>query len=234
MSKRNLREAVKKQVAYSQQYKCGLCNVLLPPTFQVDHIVPHSISLDDSENNLQALCPNCHAKKTQKENIRILQFKKRQANYEYRLCWFCLEKLEDHKCDRVLRNVECPKKVELDPFTQECNKHIYIKGESKEISRVLSIEIHLYNLCVYVNNVVYKSNSGDITMKDVGDAVSLATRTKRDSGRYNSVEVKLVGFENDTEEEKKECCEFIEKDLMANLPERIFQKDATIFMLVDY
>ena len=61
MSDRKLSEATKKNVAYSQRWTCNICQILLPPTYQVDHIVPHAILADDSPDNLQALCPNCHS-----------------------------------------------------------------------------------------------------------------------------------------------------------------------------
>jgi 5-methylcytosine-specific restriction endonuclease McrA len=64
---RKLGESIKKQVAYRQQYKCSSCLLLLPPSYQIDHIIPHSISGDDTIDNLTALCPNCHSNKTQKE-----------------------------------------------------------------------------------------------------------------------------------------------------------------------
>ena len=41
----------------------------LPAAYQVDHIVPLAMGGPDSFENLQALCPNCHADKTQQEAI---------------------------------------------------------------------------------------------------------------------------------------------------------------------
>ena len=74
--KRKLSETIKKQVAFEQEYKCNECKCMLPPSYQIDHIIPHCISGDDSRENLVALCPNCHATKTQKERKRIIYFKK--------------------------------------------------------------------------------------------------------------------------------------------------------------
>ena len=56
---------LKKRVAYRQKYRCALCNILLPPTYQVDHITPLFLGGSNHPTNLQALCPNCHADKTQ-------------------------------------------------------------------------------------------------------------------------------------------------------------------------
>ena len=85
---RTLTEAEKKDVASDQHYKCantlgsnlpGLegyeCPMWLKPankhpgsfdksSYHIDHKVEFSISHDDSRENLQALCPCCHAVKT--------------------------------------------------------------------------------------------------------------------------------------------------------------------------
>ena len=44
--------------------------------FHVDHKVPLQLNGLDVEANLQALCPNCHAAKTQFENSRIKELEK--------------------------------------------------------------------------------------------------------------------------------------------------------------
>lgn len=112
MSLRKLRESVKKNVAYNQEYKCAICKQMLPPSFQVDHIVPFCISYDNREENLQILCANCHACKTQNENYRINVFKKIKAEYQAyntNLCWFCLETYNQHHehiCDKILKNID--------------------------------------------------------------------------------------------------------------------------------
>lgn len=58
------------EIAYKSQYKCNACKVLLPPTFQVDHIVELRHGGKDDYDNLQALCPNCHALKTRANDLR--------------------------------------------------------------------------------------------------------------------------------------------------------------------
>jgi 5-methylcytosine-specific restriction endonuclease McrA len=63
-SKRKYSTSHRIEVAYSQQYKCKQCKYLLPPTFQIDHIVELADGGKDEFTNLQALCPNCHAEKT--------------------------------------------------------------------------------------------------------------------------------------------------------------------------
>ena len=68
-SRRLLSEAVKKQVAYRQQWKCSVCRELLPPSYQIDHTIPLCDGGADDESNTTAMCPTCHANKTQQEHI---------------------------------------------------------------------------------------------------------------------------------------------------------------------
>lgn len=42
----------------------GLCRICGRPASEVDHIVPRSRGGADDEDNLQAICSACHAKKT--------------------------------------------------------------------------------------------------------------------------------------------------------------------------
>lgn len=67
--KRQLSEPEKKTVAARQQWRCSACAVVLPPTYQVDHTVPLWAGGEDTVDNCTAMCPNCHAAKTQQEAI---------------------------------------------------------------------------------------------------------------------------------------------------------------------
>ena len=62
-SRKDFSESVKNQVLALQFYRCNYCKMVLEAV-NFDHID------GDSSNNLlsncQALCPNCHAKKTRK------------------------------------------------------------------------------------------------------------------------------------------------------------------------
>lgn len=116
--KRKLSESVKKEVAHRQKYCCYKCLQMLPPTFQTDHIIPHSISNDDSIDNLQVLCPNCHSLKTQKENSRIIKFKYllSKCPKNTNLCWFCLESTDNMKnhlksCSKILKDINIKNNV---------------------------------------------------------------------------------------------------------------------------
>lgn len=81
--KRLLTPANKKYIAQLQGWKCVDCKNNLPSRyniilffpnsnknrFEVDHIIPVSESGLDTFDNLQALCPNCHSKKTERDRI---------------------------------------------------------------------------------------------------------------------------------------------------------------------
>lgn len=87
--KRNVSTSTKKLIAGRQHYKCantpssdlkGLNDYKCPlwqinsdnkgsfdaSGYEIDHINEHTISLDDSPDNLQALCKSCHSVKTKK------------------------------------------------------------------------------------------------------------------------------------------------------------------------
>ena len=63
-NKRNVSALEKKIVASNQKWKCSKCTQLLDATYEVDHIVPLCKGGDNRIENLQALCRNCHGKKT--------------------------------------------------------------------------------------------------------------------------------------------------------------------------
>ncbi len=62
--KRNVTEKTKKIVASNQKWKCLYCNSTLDYTYEIDHIIPLCKGGTNNINNLQALCRNCHGKKT--------------------------------------------------------------------------------------------------------------------------------------------------------------------------
>lgn len=71
-------QAARSIVAYNQDYKCATCGVKLPVGWELDHRVPlchpsWAVSHPSADaateaanaiDNLQALCPNCHGRKT--------------------------------------------------------------------------------------------------------------------------------------------------------------------------
>ena len=58
------RQSIKQYVAFQQDWRCKNCHCLLPPRFELDHQIPCWMSTHDRLQNLQALCPTCHSKKT--------------------------------------------------------------------------------------------------------------------------------------------------------------------------
>jgi 5-methylcytosine-specific restriction endonuclease McrA len=70
-------EVFKRIIACNQGYRCvgAVCKGihLLPQTWELDHIEPISAGGSNHVSNLQLLCPNCHALKTQYENRHRLR-----------------------------------------------------------------------------------------------------------------------------------------------------------------
>ena len=67
--KRNVGESLKKMVAANQQWRCGHCKLLLPPSYEIDHIIPLYMGGSNHISNLNALCRNCHGNKTMSDKI---------------------------------------------------------------------------------------------------------------------------------------------------------------------
>tara|TARA_B110001452_G_scaffold2806_1_gene2453 strand:- start:46 stop:483 length:438 start_codon:yes stop_codon:yes gene_type:complete len=73
--------AVQKIVGARQKWRCAKCDTLLPSSYEVDHVLPlWNGGPDCYETNAQALCPTCHATKTQLESIE-----RRRKNDDARL-----------------------------------------------------------------------------------------------------------------------------------------------------
>jgi hypothetical protein len=66
---RLLTEPEKKTVAARQSWRCSACDALLSSAYQIDHTVPLCDGGLDHISNATAMCPNCHALKTQREVI---------------------------------------------------------------------------------------------------------------------------------------------------------------------
>ena len=64
VKKRRVSETIKKVVAANQKWHCNMCQNMLDASYEVDHKVPLYKGGDNNVNNLQALCRNCHGKKT--------------------------------------------------------------------------------------------------------------------------------------------------------------------------
>ena len=69
--KRNVSESKKKYIASQQKWHCAHCSQMLDNTFEVDHVIPLYKGGSNELNNLEALCRNCHGKKTFKDKLGI-------------------------------------------------------------------------------------------------------------------------------------------------------------------
>ena len=68
-TKRSVSETKKKYVAASQNWKCKHCSKQLPAWFEVDHVMKLEYGGSNNIENLEALCRDCHGKKTAMENL---------------------------------------------------------------------------------------------------------------------------------------------------------------------
>ena len=68
-TKRNITQTTKKYVASNQLWRCNICNNLLDASYEIDHKIPLYKNGTNEINNLQALCRNCHGKKTVLDKI---------------------------------------------------------------------------------------------------------------------------------------------------------------------
>jgi 5-methylcytosine-specific restriction endonuclease McrA len=83
------------KLAFRQGHRCVSCRELLHWDSQVDHIVPWSLSADDSDDNVQILCPTCHANKSGDEARKIKRVVRllRQPGMDdlnQAVCWECM------------------------------------------------------------------------------------------------------------------------------------------------
>jgi hypothetical protein len=68
-TKRSVSETKKKWVASQQNWSCNHCNQQLPAWFEVDHKVRLEYGGSNHVDNLEALCRDCHGKKTAMEKF---------------------------------------------------------------------------------------------------------------------------------------------------------------------
>lgn len=81
MTRKKIPVHVKGKLLIEQDYRCNICTNKLQetpdgiPLYDIDHIEMHSISKNDSIENLQAICLTCHRIKT----VRELQERRRKT-----------------------------------------------------------------------------------------------------------------------------------------------------------
>ena len=71
LGQRQVSQLMKKKVAAKQQWRCGHCQSILDASYEVDHILALYRGGSNSEENLIALCRNCHGKKTVNERLEV-------------------------------------------------------------------------------------------------------------------------------------------------------------------
>ena len=70
--KRKWTSSEKRSVGARQAWTCARCATLLPATFEVDHVQPlHKGGADCVVTNAEALCNQCHARKTLDERMQF-------------------------------------------------------------------------------------------------------------------------------------------------------------------
>lgn len=192
--RRTLDESDKKVIAFNQKWTCKNCSIMLPSTYEIDHVVPFSITFDDSHENLQALCPNCHRKKTQLENKRINKYKKLCSIRKQELCWFCLVPVcEPHECGKVCKPIKIKKKSK--PTIHSLDSFIYTEDNEY---RVLSVKLTPDVIWVdnYFTDMEGKQES--YSVEKISRAIEIAS--KRLSYKYDKVEI-TIDFMSFTDED---------------------------------
>ena len=108
MEKRCVSKSVRNWVISRQDNKCKSCSMFLETTVEVDHIDPLWHGGSNAASNLQALCPNCHARKSKVEQSMIPRV---TSTPGYKFCPLCTVTFAD-KFGHV-----CPKFSIVNPAT---------------------------------------------------------------------------------------------------------------------
>jgi 5-methylcytosine-specific restriction endonuclease McrA len=68
--RKKINKDTRKRIVDNQENTCGECKLVLSPYFELDHVIGLQFGGTDDESNLMALCRECHAIKSIKENQR--------------------------------------------------------------------------------------------------------------------------------------------------------------------
>jgi hypothetical protein len=259
---RKLSESLKKIIAHREEYKCAHCKVLLPPSFQIDHIIPYSISNNDDNNNLQALCPNCHSLKSQRENLRIYKYKKLFdiCPSNTKLCWFCLETVDSFKehnktCDKKLKKFENIQKKQHKTFQnieQMLGKYKYVEKDlihtfnklnikTEQPNKNLKITINFDDIIIILNNSFFyklQKKVEDVVPSDIADAITYYTRYNKLECTFDTLEFNFIFKEEQNSEDYakncSDCLEYISEILLDFIPSDVIKnKEEIFFVLLD-
>ena len=100
MFKRQVSTSLRQWVIDSQENQCASCNAFLEETCQVDHIDPLWHGGSNLSSNLQALCPNCHARKSRVEQSCIPRATSDSSKRFCPLCKSLVSKYFIHACPK--------------------------------------------------------------------------------------------------------------------------------------
>lgn len=177
-SQRKLSESVKKHIAARQFYKCNNkpgsnlskigdyeCPLWLKNSenkgifdisgYEIDHIIEFSVTHDDREENLQALCASCHSVKTKnfmREHKRNNQIDTDKINRSDDFPMKCIDTTSNNSL-----NVSVPNKIDLsNDFPMKC-ANTTLETALIELVNNLSVNRNYsYNDWIYLGMVLYK------------------------------------------------------------------------------
>lgn len=109
-AKRQILNENKKFLLEVQGGKCKNCRIDVGNIYDIDHIIPFSISEDNSISNLQLLCPNCHAQKTRGCERKKIKIFKSTFNTKYPHCWNCFKRVSPFFFNGIMCK-SCDKKI---------------------------------------------------------------------------------------------------------------------------
>lgn len=69
-NRRKVTVRTKKEVGAHAGWKCERCDAVVNANYEVDHIIPLYLAGDNTIENLQLLCPDCHRTKTAEDRRR--------------------------------------------------------------------------------------------------------------------------------------------------------------------
>jgi hypothetical protein len=126
-SLRKSSEATKKQVAARQKWTCHSCHDLLSSAYQIDHTQALADGGVDDPCNMTALCPCCHAIKSQNEALVRAEIARQQREDCRRLYEEAIRREEEDNRREVTRPsgvVKCLdcKEMHYRVFSHDCKK----------------------------------------------------------------------------------------------------------------
>lgn len=188
---RRVTESQKKVIASRQGYKCrripgyecpfyknGQDGTFDESGYEIDHINEFSLTQDDSQDNLQALCINCHRVKTRRFMNQMRLDKKKEKQKQ--------KKTESNKVKTIKPNAE----EKSEEKSGECEN----KAEEKEIDSVESQQYYYgnnrtdcYNNSIYDNDLKPVNRFNVVHEFKISKNVNYLRDTNSQTGQYHFV-----------------------------------------------